>query len=294
MRILAALASLSLSFSALSAGSLTTLDVQENVVFFETSETKATSLSCVSSDNAALYSLSLNSDSGKAMYAMLMTAMSSGKAIEVISAGDCGIVDKVERAASIKFSEASMTATNKSQFNGTILENIKEPNLPLYNSSGFLSHDKRYFTHSKDSPSYRGMINNTNALNREVFLSGTPGSGWLTAIILPELKRDTNYAIIVEIDGVAHRFEGKFTQNRHNARPVMGLFKDTHIYTHSVGSETLAYVLASPAEVVSRGYGVPFYESVNVKFQIDTAPTNLEYNVEHHGKIEVLFGQPTP
>ncbi|MCV2883401.1 hypothetical protein OE749_01650 [Aestuariibacter sp. AA17] len=291
MRILAALASLSLSFSALSAGSLTTLDVQENVVFFETSETKATSLSCVSADNAALYSLSLTSDSGKAMYAMLMTAMASGKAIEVTSAGDCGVVDKVERAASIKFSEASMATTSKARFKGTILESAVYTNGALYNLSENMSSSPNFFLQAPHSSLNRG-ISGLNALNRKNHIGSVNATGWLTAVILPEFVRGTNYTLFVEIDGVTYSFTGEYSGGARNGRPVWGAFSTPHVVSRDNLQNMYYPVLKTPEEVISLGKGVPFYRSLRVFYQFDTATAYLDRGIKQYASIDFMYGNP--
>jgi hypothetical protein len=98
-----------LSFSLLSspvwaAGSLNYLDVNQGVVYFSTEQAKiATSPTCVDAAQAEKWALSLESDNGRAMYSMLMTAMATRMKIGVETASDCNAVTGFERPLRVWF-----------------------------------------------------------------------------------------------------------------------------------------------------------------------------------------------
>lgn len=107
------------SLPLLAAGKLNYLNVDGDTVYFSTDELKTHSLpACVNSENDALYSLSLSSHSGRAIYALLMTAMASTQAISVTSAQACNHVEGVESARRVEVipDMPEQTASNSGLF----------------------------------------------------------------------------------------------------------------------------------------------------------------------------------
>jgi hypothetical protein len=82
--------------------------VKEDIVYFSTDETKVeTSPSCMAAENSDKWSLSLNTPSGKAIYALLVTASADNRKVTVESASDCADMTSFERAISVELSSES-------------------------------------------------------------------------------------------------------------------------------------------------------------------------------------------
>ncbi|WP_448566714.1 hypothetical protein [Thalassotalea ganghwensis] len=78
------------------------LNVEANKVTFSLTENKTHSMpSCAITETNQQYGVSLLTESGRAMYSLLITAMSTKQAVSVVSANDCADVDGVERALSV-------------------------------------------------------------------------------------------------------------------------------------------------------------------------------------------------
>ena len=89
---------MALSLPALAAGQVNYLDVKNGIVLFATDEAKSTtSPSCVMPENASQWALSLQNDTGRATYSLLMTAMATKMAIAVETAADCNDAEGFER-----------------------------------------------------------------------------------------------------------------------------------------------------------------------------------------------------
>ncbi|MCV2884652.1 hypothetical protein OE749_08085 [Aestuariibacter sp. AA17] len=101
------LRTMAFSFAALftfnsQAGVIDYLKVDGNTVYFSSSTAKAsTSPACVAPENSDYWTTSLTSESGRAMYSLLVTALAKETQFDVISANDCADADGFERAQSI-------------------------------------------------------------------------------------------------------------------------------------------------------------------------------------------------
>jgi hypothetical protein len=83
-------------------GTVDLLKIDNNVLLFSTTETKSDSvLTCVSDDNTQNWAVSLQTDEGQGIYALLLAAVSNNQSITVESAEDCGALDGTERASSV-------------------------------------------------------------------------------------------------------------------------------------------------------------------------------------------------
>lgn len=72
------------------AAPLNHLEVQNDLVIFSTGEVKSHIIpACVTAENNQLWAVSLNTQKGVFTHAMLLTAISSNKPIEVITANRC-------------------------------------------------------------------------------------------------------------------------------------------------------------------------------------------------------------
>lgn len=86
------------------------LDVNDGIVVFGTSETKTSaSPSCMATDQADKWAISINSESGRAIYSLLMTAMVTNRTVTVVSAGDCADAEGYERAIGVNL-DVNVTA----------------------------------------------------------------------------------------------------------------------------------------------------------------------------------------
>ncbi|ALU44684.1 hypothetical protein [Pseudoalteromonas rubra] len=75
---------------SLQAGTIVELSVERNLAVFKTTDVKSpTAPGCVASENKSYWSTDLSTDSGRATYSSLVTAMSIGASVEVTSSGTC-------------------------------------------------------------------------------------------------------------------------------------------------------------------------------------------------------------
>jgi hypothetical protein len=95
------------------AGTVDFLEVDNDVVLFSTTEAKvATSPACVDSENANMWTVSLASDSGRAIYSLILTAMAKGEGLglNIESAQDCAVSNGVERAGRVNIVSSQLTS----------------------------------------------------------------------------------------------------------------------------------------------------------------------------------------
>ena len=84
------------------AAKVTSVNVDNGIVYFLTDESKSgTRPVCVDTGNEQFWAFSLQSTEGKNLYRALLTANASGKSIDVESANDCQAIGGYERPQSI-------------------------------------------------------------------------------------------------------------------------------------------------------------------------------------------------
>lgn len=112
-------------FSLISCGSfaeglLTSLKVKNDIVYFSTDEAKTTqSPACMATENSNKWAMSLNTATGRAVYALLVTANADNRKVSVESANDCIDVGDFERAAGLEISP--LIAGNQTNANALYL-----------------------------------------------------------------------------------------------------------------------------------------------------------------------------
>ncbi len=114
MKYLVSALSILLFSHAQAAGTVDYLKIDKDVVLFSTTETNsAASPACVANENTGIWSASLRSESGRAMYALLTTAVAKNMDVVVTSANDCADADEFERAEAVDlvFSDSESTAS---------------------------------------------------------------------------------------------------------------------------------------------------------------------------------------
>ncbi|WP_448566710.1 hypothetical protein [Thalassotalea ganghwensis] len=111
------LTQLSVIFSAFASifvsaeAQLTSLKVESDVVYFTTAEAKSgTRPSCMASENSELWSLSLTTATGKAIYPLLVAASTDRRPITVHSANDCSDAEGFERVAGIELGQQALSS----------------------------------------------------------------------------------------------------------------------------------------------------------------------------------------
>ena len=104
MRMLVTGMALAAMGSACVAGTVDYLEIENDVVLFSTSDSKTSTPACVDAASSDLWSVSLSSDSGRAMYSMILTAMAKpGElGLQVQTADDCAVSAGVERAGNVQ------------------------------------------------------------------------------------------------------------------------------------------------------------------------------------------------
>jgi hypothetical protein len=106
--------------NTIASGNVDFLEVDGDTVYFSTSGGKSHTLpSCVTPAKSDLWSVSLASDSGRAMYSLILTAMAKGSemGLSIVSENHCGHVSDVEQAAKINL-VAQQSPSNQSQTSG--------------------------------------------------------------------------------------------------------------------------------------------------------------------------------
>ncbi|WP_448566716.1 hypothetical protein [Thalassotalea ganghwensis] len=102
MKTILSLAILCVPFIAQASSKISYLNVDGNNVHFALAGDKAHTIpSCAVAETNQHYGVSLLTEAGRAMYSLLITAMSTKQAVTVVSANDCSDVDGVERAQSV-------------------------------------------------------------------------------------------------------------------------------------------------------------------------------------------------
>lgn len=110
--IILILVSLLLSSKAI-AGNINYLKIKGDTVEFSTDSDKSHQLpTCVSSDNSSLYAFSLTSESGRATYSLLVTALSSEQAIDVTSGSSCFADTGIENVDSVAIAPTTHLESN--------------------------------------------------------------------------------------------------------------------------------------------------------------------------------------
>jgi len=113
MKKILALLSLVTLGAAKAAGTVDFLEVDNDVVLFSTSAEKtAASPACVTSETSNLWAVSLVSDSGRAIYSLILTAMAKGEGLglNIESAQDCAVSNGVERAGRVNIVSSQLTS----------------------------------------------------------------------------------------------------------------------------------------------------------------------------------------
>lgn len=291
IRALALFTLLASSFTQAS-GMVDYLEVDNNVVLFSTTETKAhAALSCVTDDNADLWSVSLATDSGRAMYSLILTAMAKGDelGLSVSTANDCGVITGIERADNVALAlvvaeetaASESTAADNSPFSGTIFDNFMQLKFnALQNRNGVGLNGTDYFTGLEDETGsvYTGVLG-TN--DRKQLVSHS-GSGWVTSVILPLASKNSDVLMELVIDGETYEFRGSPQDT--SGRFVLGGFS-----SYSSDLTTFRNVLASPEEVVWQGKGNPFNEGFELWVTMSSFSTTSTY--EYWG-VQYLNGHP--
>ncbi|NOU52322.1 hypothetical protein HG263_17470 [Pseudoalteromonas sp. JBTF-M23] len=88
--------------TAAQAGLVNQVEVKNNTVLFSTESMTDSTISCASNTNKKLRAFSLNTHDGRAMYSLIVTALSKNYAVEVHSALDCADTQDVERIQSLR------------------------------------------------------------------------------------------------------------------------------------------------------------------------------------------------
>lgn len=103
------------------AGTIDHLSVDNDVVIFSTTEAKTAALpACASVEQADNWSISLNTQAGRAMYTLITTAIAKEMAVAIASAQDCADTGTIERAARIDLTVPSNQAVSLDTQGGAI------------------------------------------------------------------------------------------------------------------------------------------------------------------------------
>lgn len=97
--------SLCITAPVFAAAKINYLNINESILTFSTHQAKPTvKPNCVVATSEHLWAVSLNTQHGKNLYAMLLTAIASDLNIMIETTGDCNAVFGIERPKAITFS----------------------------------------------------------------------------------------------------------------------------------------------------------------------------------------------
>jgi len=249
------------------AGKVNYLKVDGDNVHFATTEGKiTTSPACAVEASKDYFTVSLKTEAGRAIYSLLVTAMSTNEPVDVISANDCADTPGLERAQSVSLPS---TTSNQGTENSTILNTAIE----AYDShfqikNGFRSHEKDYYTYAfHNSKGSKGAV----LTGSRTQLVNVTGSGWLTAILTPMTINNYNnkstLKLEVIIDGETKTIE--LTPQLYGSRFFLGLAKTS--MADNINSD-LFYHIQTPVHVVNEGKGIRFEQNMEVWLTMGEAP----------------------
>jgi hypothetical protein len=110
-KTLSILMALTMMPTSYAAATVNYLNVDGDAVHFSTNEAKsAVSPSCVIAETNDRFTVSLQSEAGRAMYSLLITAMASKQAVTIESALDCTDIEGVERAKGVSIVPITVAA----------------------------------------------------------------------------------------------------------------------------------------------------------------------------------------
>lgn len=97
---------ITMSSNLFAKGAVDFVEINKDIVVFSTTAEKtAVSPACVVPETSSQWTINLNSQSGRATYTMLITAMSTGNKVNIETAGDCGLIPGIERAKRVWFAK---------------------------------------------------------------------------------------------------------------------------------------------------------------------------------------------
>lgn len=93
---------LAISEICYASGQVEQLYLQDNHVVFSLKDLKQHTLpSCVLDAEQNKWTMTLATEGGRTVYSVLLIAMSEGKRVSVVSAGDCAEIDGIEHASTV-------------------------------------------------------------------------------------------------------------------------------------------------------------------------------------------------
>ncbi|MCV2886649.1 hypothetical protein OE749_18290 [Aestuariibacter sp. AA17] len=238
----------------------------DNVVFALDSAKGNSAPDCVEANHVANYGFRLNTDLGKAQYALMMAAFANGHEIAVSGGSACLAGAGIQRADGLTYSAKEI---QKERFKGTVMSQALLGNKPLLGVSlrdGDRDADhmekwvKIWFRFTGPADTFR-KTQMSDGRRRTQIGTATVGQGWLTGVYLPQFNQNGGYTLEVILDGETHLFKGESLHNIYvGNRVIFG-----EIVRSDLTSDKVAHdVLALPAQVVGKSKGVRFEESVEI------------------------------
>ena len=238
------------------------LNVDGDTVHFSTAEAKtATAPQCAVAETNDKFAVSLNSEAGRAMYSLLVTAMASKQAVSVKSAQDCAAVAGVERAKGVSIVPVVEETVSTGNLSNSIIDNyIEAPRYFFKNHHGSQDYEMAFFQKQFQSPF--GIYTNLIQNSRKQVLSLTDQKGWITAILSPECRHygSGQHKVDIEIitDGKSRliQAERQLPLNSGQIRYFIGLIDSSN------GKSDNA--IMQPSMVATSGKGIRFESSAEV------------------------------
>lgn len=262
--------------NSFAAGKVSYLNVDGDNVHFATAEVKAAaSPGCAVEASKEHFAVSLRTEAGRAMYSLLITAMSSDVPVTVVSANDCADAFGLERAQSVSISpevtpvERSNSDAENDTFSNTILDTaIESYDGHFQIKNGLRNHELNYYTYAFHSAQgVKGAV----LTGSRTQLANITGHGWLTAILTPittnVYNSNSTLKLEVIIDGEIKTIELK--PQLVGTRFFLGLSKTS--IAENINSDIFNWI-QNPSYVVNVGKGVRFEQSMEVWITMGEAP----------------------
>lgn len=173
-------ASLFLTAAVQAAGTIDHLSVENDVIIFSTTETKsAAAPACAGAEQADNWSISLKTQTGRAMYTLITTAIAKDMAVAVSSAQDCADTGTIERAARIDLVAHSINETNSSGDVGSGATIYKGDGVTKVGTLVGVKDEERWFYVDNEASSKMKLLDNSVVKHGYIYFSEDSCTGTL-------------------------------------------------------------------------------------------------------------------
>ncbi|MCV2886650.1 hypothetical protein OE749_18295 [Aestuariibacter sp. AA17] len=283
--ILSGVCAFSMSITAL-ASNLVGIHVEGNVALINVAQPDVNNLpECAqNSEYFNQYAIDITSTEGKAQYAMVISALSSNQSLHVVGNNRCELIPNVTGVSRLYFDDKIEQIRD---FSHTILGQYVETYIGFTDEYENNSAQKTYFEAFGSNETPSPQFSQITTTERTLIGQRLEGKGWLTAVLLPAMKKETRFKLEVLLDGETYVIEDVTQRDSGNwhGRVFFGMVNDSL----SGYDGRPANMIASPNYVAQEGKGVSFNQSLEVWLTLDKTPdTSTEGGV--YAAFDMLFG----